>query len=385
MGAEFYGAEPSFVSLKALSFKGMSKWKEWSCLGGHGGEFPRLKELYIEDCPMLTGDLPTHLPLLTKLEIEDCEELVAPLPRVPAIHDMTTRSRDISQWKELPPLLKMLSITNSDSLESLLEEGMLQNSTSVDTLKIRKCSFSRPLCRVCLPITLKLLIVRRCKKLEFLLPEFFKCHHPSLRNLIIEDGTCNSFLSIPLGNFPRCRFLEIGHLKGLELLSISTSDGDPPSSSGLIIYGCPNLVSICCKNMEVACFRSLTLDDCPELIFPIQGLPSSLTSLSIMSCNKFTSQVEFGLQGLPSLTSLTISGLSNLISLDLQLLTSLRKLEIRDCPKLQSLTEERLPTSLSLLLIHSCPLLKDRCKFWTGQDWSRIAHIQSIVIDDQIL
>ena len=385
VGAEFYGAEPSFVSLKALSFKGMSKWKEWSCLGGHGGEFPRLKELYIEDCPMLTGDLPTHLPLLTKLEIEDCEELVAPLPRVPAIHDMTTRSRDISQWKELPPLLKMLSITNSDSLESLLEEGMLQNSTSVDTLKIRKCSFSRPLCRVCLPITLKLLIVRRCKKLEFLLPEFFKCHHPSLRNLIIEDGTCNSFLSIPLGNFPRCRFLEIGHLKGLELLSISTSDGDPPSSSGLIIYGCPNLVSICCKNMEVACFRSLTLDDCPELIFPIQGLPSSLTSLSIMSCNKFTSQVEFGLQGLPSLTSLTISGLSNLISLDLQLLTSLRKLEIRDCPKLQSLTEERLPTSLSLLLIHSCPLLKDRCKFWTGQDWSRIAHIQSIVIDDQIL
>ena len=100
VGAEFYGAEPSFVSLKALSFKGMSKWKEWSCLEGQGGEFPRLKELYIEDCPMLTGDLPTHLPLLTKLEIEDCEELVAPLPRVPAIRDMRTRSRDISRVAE---------------------------------------------------------------------------------------------------------------------------------------------------------------------------------------------------------------------------------------------------------------------------------------------
>ena len=78
-----------------MSFKYMNKWKEWSCLGGHGGEFPRLKELYIENCPMLTGDLPTQLPFLTKLEIEDCEELVAPLPRVPAIHDMSTRSRDI--------------------------------------------------------------------------------------------------------------------------------------------------------------------------------------------------------------------------------------------------------------------------------------------------
>ena len=132
----------------------------------------------------------------------------------------------------------------------------------------------------------------------------------------------------------------------------------------------------------------LTLQGCPELIFPIQGLPSSLTSLSIMRCNKFTSHVEFGLQGLPSLTSLSISDLSNHISLDglgLQLLTSLRKLEIRDCPKLQYLTEERLPTSLSLLIIHNCLLLKDRCKFWTGQDWSRIAHIQSIVIDDQVL
>ena len=68
----------------------MSKWKEWSCLGGQGGElFPRFKELYIDNCPMLTGDLPTHLPLLTKLEIEECEEFVAPLPRIPAIHDMT--------------------------------------------------------------------------------------------------------------------------------------------------------------------------------------------------------------------------------------------------------------------------------------------------------
>ena len=138
---------------------------------------------------MLTGDLPTHLPFLTKLEIKDCEELVAPLPRVPAINDTRTCSRDISQWKELPLLLQILSITNSDSLESLLEEGMLQNSTSVNTLEIRKRSFSRPLCIVCSSITLKYLMVWRSKKLEFFLPYFFQCHHLSLRNLIIVDGT----------------------------------------------------------------------------------------------------------------------------------------------------------------------------------------------------
>ena len=92
VGVEFYGVEPSFVSLKCIAFKGMSKWKEWLCLRGQGGEFPRLKELYIENCPMLMGNLPTHLPFLSRLEIESCEQLVAPLPRVPAIRYLTTRS-----------------------------------------------------------------------------------------------------------------------------------------------------------------------------------------------------------------------------------------------------------------------------------------------------
>ncbi|XP_034700925.1 putative disease resistance protein At3g14460 [Vitis riparia] len=405
VGAEFYGTEPSFVSLKALSFQDMPVWKEWLCLGGQGGEFPCLKELYIKNCPKLTGDLPNHLPLLTKLEIEECEQLVAPLPRVPAIRVLTTRSCDISQWKELPPLLRSLSITNSDSAESLLEEGMLQSNACLEDLRIIKCSFSRPLCRICLPIELKSLHIVECKKLEFLLPEFFKCHHPSLAHLFIIRSTCNSLsFNIPLGKFPRLAIIQIGRLEGLESLSISISGGDLTTFDLLNIGRCPNLVSIelpalnisrysifYCENLKwllhnAACFQSLTLQDCPELIFPIQGLPSDLTSLSIENCDKLTSQVEWGLQGLPSLTSLTISGLPNLMSLDgmgLQLLTSLRKLQICDGPKLQSLTEERLPSSLSFLTIRDCPLLKDRCKFWTGEDWHLIAHIPHIVIDDQ--
>ncbi|RVW29927.1 putative disease resistance RPP13-like protein 1 [Vitis vinifera] len=407
VGAEFYGTEPSFVSLKALSFQDMPVWKEWLCLGGQGGEFPRLKELYIKNCPKLTGDLPNHLPLLTKLEIEECEQLVAPLPRVPAIRVLTTRSCDISQWKELPPLLRSLSITNSDSAESLLEEGMLQSNACLEVLSIKKCSFSRPLCRICSPIELKSLAIYECKKLEFLLPEFFKCHHPSIEYLNIYGGTCNSLsFNIRLGKFPRLARIQIWGLEGLESLSISISGGDLTTFDLLNLGRCPNLVSIelpalnisqysifGCENLKwllhnAACFQSLTLQDCPELIFPIQGLPSDLTSLSIKNCDKLTSQVEWGLQGLPSLTSLTISGLPNLMSLDgmgLQLLTSLRKLQICDGPKLQSLTEERLPSSLSFLTIRDCPLLKDRCKFWTGEDWHLIAHIPHIVIDDQVL
>ncbi|XP_010657708.1 putative disease resistance RPP13-like protein 1 [Vitis vinifera] len=383
VGVEFYGTEPSFVSLKALSFQGMPKWKKWLCMGGQGGEFPRLKKLYIEDCPRLIGDFPTHLPFLMTVRIEECEQLVAPLPRVPAIRQLTTRSCDISQWKELPPLLQYLSIQNSDSLESLLEEGMLQSNTCLRKLRIRKCSFSRPLCRVCLPFTLKSLSIEECKKLEFLLPKFLKCHHPSLAYFGIFSSTCNSLSSFPLGNFPSLTYLSICDLKGLESLSISISEGDVTSFHALNIRRCPNLVSIelpalefsrysilNCKNLKwllhnATCFQSLTIEGCPELIFPIQGL-----------------------QGLSSLTSLKISDLPNLMSLDsleLQLLTSLEKLEICDCPKLQFLTEEQLATNLSVLTIQNCPLLKDRCKFWTGEDWHHIAHIPHIVIDDQVL
>ncbi|KAJ9703118.1 hypothetical protein PVL29_004758 [Vitis rotundifolia] len=249
VGVEFYGTDsfstrPSFPSLKALSIRDMPNWKEWLCLGDQSGEFPRLKKLCIEHCPKLIGDLPNHLPLLKKLEIERWEQLVAPSPRVPAIGELKTRNCDISQWKELPPLLRHLSITNSDSLESLLEEGMLQSNTSLQTLRIINCTFSRPLCRICLPITLKLLDIFESEELEFLLPELFKCHLPFLAWLYILGCTCNSFLSFPLGHFPRLSSVIIQDLKGLESLSISISDGDLTSLNRLDIDRCPNLVSI---------------------------------------------------------------------------------------------------------------------------------------------
>ena len=434
VGAEFYGAEPSFVSLKALSFESMSKWKEWLCLGGQGqgGEFPHLKELYIRYCPKLSGDLPTHLPLLKKLVIQSCEQLVAPLPRVPAIRELTTSSCNISRWKELPPLLQYLSIENSSSLESLLEEGMLQSNTCLQDLRIMNFSFSPTLPRVCLPVTLKSLEILGSKNLEFLLLEFFNCHFPFLERLNIAHSSCNSLLCFPLSIFPRLTHLGIMDVESLESLSFSIPEGDSTFFDILSITSCPNLVAVelpalnfskcfisSCKNLKsllpnAACFEFLGLHGCPELIFPIQDLPSNLISLSISDSDKFTSQMELAtMQGLaflryfsidskseflkvfpkecllPStLTSLKISSLPNLKSLDskgIQLLTSLQVLHVSSCPNLQSLTEERLPTSLSTLTIRNCPLLKDRCKFREGKEWHHIAHIPCIVIDDQLL
>ncbi|RVX04623.1 putative disease resistance RPP13-like protein 1 [Vitis vinifera] len=247
----------NMVSLRlwnSLSFQDMPVWKEWLCLGGQGGEFPRLKELYIKNCPKLTGDLPNHLPLLMQLEIEECEQLVAPLPRV--------------------------------------------------------SSHPYPCGRICLPIELKSLRIEECKKLEFLLPEFFKCHHPSLAYLFIFRSTCNSLsFNIPLSKFPRLARIQIWGLEGLESLSISISGGDLTTFAWLNIGRCPNLVSIELPALNISRYSIVGCEN-------LKVFPPILTSLSIKNCDKLTSQVEWGLQGLPSLTSLTISGPPNLMSLD---------------------------------------------------------------------
>ncbi|CBI23837.3 unnamed protein product, partial [Vitis vinifera] len=344
-----------------------------------GGEFPRLKELYIERCPKLIGALPNHLPLLTKLEIVQCEQLVAQLPRIPAIRVLTTRSCDISQWKELPPLLQDLEIQNSDSLESLLEEGMLRSNTCLRELTIRNCSFSRPLGRVCLPITLKSLYIELSKKLEFLLPDLTSLTITNCNKLTsqVELGLqgLHSLTSLKISDLPNLRSLD-----SLELQLLT-------SLQKLQICNCPKLQSLTEEQLPTNLYV-LTIQNCPLLKDRCKfWTGEDWHHIAHIPHIVIDDQVEWDLQGLASLPSLKISGLPNLRSLNslgLQLLTSFQKLEIHDCPKLQSLKEELLPTSLSVLTIQNCPLLKGQCKFWTGEDWHHIAHIPYVVTNDQV-
>ncbi|XP_034700909.1 putative disease resistance RPP13-like protein 1 [Vitis riparia] len=438
VGSEFYGnasssntIKPSFPSLQTLRFKKMYNWEKWLCCGCRRGEFPRLQELCISECPKLSGKLPKQLRSLKKLQIIRCELLVGSL-RAPQIRerkmgyhgkfrlkrpacgfsDLQTSEieiSDISQLEELPPRIQTLIIKECDWIEWALEEGMLQRSTClIQRLHITSCRFSRPLNRVGLPTTLKSLDIWKCTKLEFVLRALLRSHHPFLEFLFIGGiCNCNSFsLSFSLSIFPRLTNLSIHEVEGLEFLSISISEGDPTSLNDFRIHGCPDLVYIELPALESAHYeisrcrklkllahglsslQQLSLIYCPELLFQRDGLPSNLRELQITSCNQLTSQVDWGLQRLtsltklaisygcrdmesfpneyllpPTLTSLYISNLPNLKSLDnngLRYLTSLTTLSISNCPKFKSFGEEGLQhlTSLENLHMYSLRVLE---------------------------
>jgi hypothetical protein len=151
--------------------------------------------------------------------------------------------------------------------------------------------------------------------------------------------------------------------------------------------------------------ETLYINDCPQVdSFPEGGLPSNLNEISIFGCDKlFASRLGWGLQTLPrvrrfsivdksedaesfpdegllptNLTYLLIKNFPNLKYLDtkgLKHLTALEELEIMNCPKLECMSEDGLPTSLSTLRIDDCPLLEKELERKEGEEWVKIAHV----------
>ncbi|KAI8026800.1 putative disease resistance protein [Camellia lanceoleosa] len=264
-----------------------------------------------------------------------------------------------------------------------------------------------------------------------------ECCNSSLSHLSMH-GFCT--LSLPLGFFPKLRFLSIANFK---IFSIPNGHGLKISTSLLHveISGCNSMVSClqealrapnlknfwifnCTKlkwlpegmHTHLPSLKSLRIWNCPEIeSLPEGGLPSNLRRLEIRGCKKLVDcRREWGLQRLPSLTefvfgeedddvvesfleeallpptltSLGINNLQNLKSINYQSfrhLTCLKELRICQCPQLQSLPEEGFLASLSMLEIFACPLLKPRCERGRGDEWHKIAHIPFVKIDDEVI
>ena len=317
--ADFHGNNScSFNSLETLSFSNMRQWEKWDCQAVPGA-FPRLIQLFIIDCPKLKGQLPQQVVPLERLQIVDCEQLEDSAPRALnlELRYCGKLQLDWAAMKELTMKASLVEIVGSDTLEHL--------DISEDCVSLRTFSLDF------FP-TLKTLILRSCPELE----SFSGNMHmllPSLRSLWIED--CPRLESFPDGGLP-------SNLNDMALKNCSRLVGSLKGALG--------------DNLSL---KSLRIEEVDTESFPEEGL-------------------------LPlSLTSLTISHSPNLQKLDhkaLYQLSSLQTLVLLDCPNVQRLPEEGLPKSILHFGMINCPLLYQRCQKEGGEDWEKIAHIQTLQI-----
>ena len=336
----------SFPSLQTLRFENMDNWEEWSCCGC---KFLCLQELYLIGCSRLKGNLPEELPSLKKLELCRCGQLLEASLQIPAIRELkmvdyakrsafdfnSLQTSDVgisgvSQWKQLPLEPHVLRVHQCHDVESLIEEEIRGTPTSsMQHLEIIGCHFSRSLDKVCLPTTLKSLKFTKCQRLEFLLPELFRCYHPSLETIEISGSGTDLYVppTFSTSVFPGLINFSIFDLKGLNSLSISSSEGEPTSLRYVTITSCTDLEYIelpvldsayykilCCSKLKLlklqgdtipTLMQRLNLERCPQLLFHKDGLTSNLRELQISYCDQLTSQVVWGLQRLAFVTRLS--------------------------------------------------------------------------------
>nr|BBB04717.1 NB-LRR disease resistance protein [Solanum lycopersicum]BBB04720.1 NB-LRR disease resistance protein [Solanum lycopersicum]BBC83286.1 disease resistance protein [Solanum lycopersicum] len=351
---EFYGISSSkkpFNSLEKLEFEDMAEWKQWHVLGS--GEFPKLEKLSIEYCPELTGKLPENLCSLTELKISGCPQLNLDRSQLEGMKQIVELSiRDCNSvtslpFSILPSSLKRISIGNCEKLK--LEEAVGYSNMFLEELQLRKCD---------------------C--IDDISPEFL----PRARRLSVEDCHNVTRFLIPTAT----ESLTIQNCENVEILSVAVDS----AMTYLEIWNCEKLQEIHLFNLQV-----LKMSNCKkvvngrkELVIRHDGsdeeiqhwqLPSSITRLTIKNLKTLSSQVLKSLTSLqylcvegniPSLveqgwlpSSLSVLHLGyndELHSLHLSHLTSLIRLHITNCPKLQSLSESALPSSLSHLEIYHC-------------------------------
>ncbi|RVW95668.1 putative disease resistance RPP13-like protein 1 [Vitis vinifera] len=313
-GRNGYVVENSLISKSFYTKVSQTHWEITGTASFIGGTS-------IDGCPqLLMASL--IVPAICQLRMVDFGKLQLQMPGCDftALQTSQIEILDVSQWNQLPMAPHQLSIRKCEYVESLLEEEISQ--TNIHYLKIDDCSFSRSL---------------------------HKMPSPVLERLSIERGVIDDSLSLSfsLGIFPKLTNFTILNLRDCpNLESIELHALNLKSCS---IYRCSKLRSLAHTHSSI---QVLDLWDCPELLFHREGLPSNLRKLEINECNQLTSQVEWGLQRLTSLTHFIIRGGCKDVELfpkECLLPSSLTSLEIVELPSLKSLDSGGLQQLTSLL------------------------------------
>ncbi|XP_052110566.1 putative disease resistance protein At3g14460 isoform X2 [Arachis duranensis] len=379
-----------FRSLETLKIEYMYRWREWHFPDEFDG-FPELRILEIRSCPVLRGDLPAHLPALEELIIVGCEELACSLPRAPKLHELHV----LNSGFYTDATTHNVDITGTQLAKSVLEWLPHIQPPRVQHLFISHCYSAISISADYVPASLQYLVICDCPKLTF----SEQLHHKSLTEIDVYD--CDSLTLFPLGALPNLKKLAIRGCKNMEYVEMPQT---LPSLCYIWITECPGLVSLPALALAAPHLQELYIRNCPEInCFAGECLPPSLKTLQVVKCQKLemwiTSQ---GLQSqgltrlilhewnevksfpgegsLPaSLVCLKLSTFSNLETLDckgLHHLTSLKNLAIRNCRKLENITEEHLLASIeNIYLGEECPL---RRKLEEMED----PHIQFVTVDN---
>ncbi|KAF7815706.1 putative disease resistance protein RGA1 [Senna tora] len=208
---------------------------------------------------------------------------------------------------------------------------------------------------------------------------------PSLETLCIVNMACVEYLDddecyddVEVKAFRSLKTLELYSMPKLERLLKREGGEMFPHLHDLYISGCPKLTLSCLPSVE-----ELVLGySKEELVKSISNL-HGLKSLQIFFCSKLK-KLPTQLKSLHALESLDLMFYDELECIPEQVmegLCSLRSLTIQGCSGLKCLPEAiQHLTSLEYLNITDCPMLEERCKKGSGEDWHKIQHIPNISI-----
>ncbi|CAA2980444.1 disease resistance RGA3 [Olea europaea subsp. europaea] len=387
-------------------------------IGGPLVIFDKLIEFRIINCfeceeiPMLG-----HLQHLKYLSLQSLGNLRSIRPSFYGESDCkATSSNDGQDIKLSFPSLKRLMIYSMPNLTEW-EEARMSRIQVFPCLECLDISFFGKLAHVP-PLrgsgaSLKEMTIHSCPELRELPYDFGSLQ--SLETLRIKD--CRNLQSIPYQNGQK-GLLSLRRLNIENCYELSNLPNEmlecSKSLQSLSVSKCPNLTSLP-KLSGMQSLQKLIVIGCDNLTsFPKLsgiGCPNSLIELRI---GKFSKSVQFnsfqdfldGIEHIKSLEILSLRGQVDWVSLPDQLqhvtspknlsiwdfgmeelpdwfgnLSSLEVLKLSSCEKLRHLPSkeamQRL-TKLRILIISSCPLLRERCKQDSGpnSEWPKISHIE---------
>ncbi|XP_024024915.1 putative disease resistance RPP13-like protein 1 [Morus notabilis] len=301
IGDEFCGTSLTkpFPSLESLRIRSMDLLENWSFAGvEQGGErFPRLKEIYLDDCEKLKVGLPAGcFPSLETIEISRCEEMVSVFPISQAEIDSAypslerinlmfcSRLESFSRMG-LPSNLKSLDISGCPMLIADRMNWDLQRLSSLQSLRLGGCEFEESVDSFpeeeLLPSTLTSLNIYNWERLKALNGKGFQ-QLTSLRGL--EIGWCKELESLPEEGLPlsltSLSIRECPLLK--ERCQRGTGDDWPKiqhipyksiHSKKLRLVGCHEL------RWPLLTVRGITLGLLSQQLIPIRTVPPKVTNL----------------------------------------------------------------------------------------------------------